>query len=191
MAPITGNVLVGTALLYVAPYGSAGEPMPADTIALGSAWGGNWVAMGGTQQGVKITVNPKTIDIMIEEQMTPAQVVVDTEDIRVDTTLSEDIIANMKLAYGGGTIVTQAPTVSLIGKTTLTLADSLDLLSVGFEARNSFGLFRRVYIPKVVSIATVATDYRRAAVQRLYPVTLRAICDPTLITIEEQTAPHS
>ena len=147
--------------------------------------------MGGTQQGVKLTKNPKTIDITIEEQMTPANVVVDTEDINVSTALSEDTLANMQIAYGGGTIVVQAPTSSLIGKSTLTLADSLSLLSVGFEAVNSFGYWRRVYIPKVVSTAQVDTSYRRAAQLRLYPVMLRAICDPTLIEIIDQTAPHS
>jgi hypothetical protein len=95
----------------------------------------------------------------------------------------------MKLAYGGGTIVTQAATGSLIGKSTLTLSDTLDTLSVGFEAINAFGYWRRVYVPKVISAASVDTNYRRAAVQRLYPVTLSAICDPTLITLADQTAP--
>jgi hypothetical protein len=189
----TGNVIVGAAQMYFAPWGEAtvgeGEPMPADTVPLGTPWGGNWVAIGGTEQGVKFTANPKIVKLMIEEQRTPADVVVDTEDVTVITTLSEDTLANMKLAYGGGAIVTQAATGTVIGKSTLTLSDTLDTLSVGFEAVNAFGYFRRVYVPKVISAASVDTTYRRAAKQRLYPVTLSAICDPTLIVIVDQTAP--
>jgi hypothetical protein len=190
MTVTVGNVIVGLAQLYVAPYGASGEPAPADTVAKGAPWGGNWVAMGGTSQGVAITMAPKTVDITIEEQMTPADVVIDTMDISVKVTLSEDVIASMQLAYGGGGVITtQAATGTLIGKTTLTLADSLANLSVGFEATNSFGYWRRVYIPKIVSVASVETSYRRAKAQRMYPVTLRAICDPSLIDVVDQTAP--
>lgn len=195
MAPNLTQVMVGEAQLYYAPFGEAtpgqGEPMPADTVALGTSWGGNWVAIGGTLEGVKLSKNPKTVDIRIEEQSPPADVVIDTQDISVMTTLSEEAVTNMKLAYGGGVITTQAPTTSLIGKSTLVLSDVLDLLSVGFEGINPEGFWVRAYIPKVVSAAQVDTSFRRAAQQRLWPVTLRAICPVSQIQVVEMTAAHT
>ncbi len=192
MAINTGNVMVGVAQLYVAPFGQATpgepEPMVANSVLLGTAWGGNWVAMGATEQGVKVTVAPKTTDILVEEQMTPALVTVDSMDISVATTFSEDTLANMKIAYGGGAITTVAPGVGVPGTSELALADSLELLSVGFEGVNPFGFYRRYYLPKVVSVASVDTSYRRAAAARLYPVNLRAICDPATIAVIDMTA---
>lgn len=185
----TDNVLVGEAQLYVAPYGSGGEPLPnMDTVLLGTPWGGNWVAMGGTMQGVKFSKNPKTVDIRIEEQSPPVNVLIDTQDISVMTSLSEDTIANMKVAYGGGIITTVAAASGVVGKSKLVLSDTLDKLSIGFEGQDSAGFYRRVYIPKVISAAQVDTEYRRAAQQRLYPTTFRAICAVNLIQIVEMTA---
>jgi hypothetical protein len=163
----------------------------ANGISLGQAWGGNWVAVGATNEGVTFAVDAKTNDIDVEEQMTPVLVTIDSEDISVSFTSAEDIVANMQLAYGTGSVLTQAATGSIIGKTTYTLGKTLNQYSVGFEAVNSFGLFRRVYIPLVVSAASkVETVYRRAKAERMYAVTLRALCDPTQIVITEQTAQY-
>lgn len=192
VAPNLTDVIVGAATMYWAPFGEAtpgqGEPLPADSVALGGTWGGNWTYIGGTMEGVKFSKNPKTVDIRIEEQSTPADVVIDTQDISVLTSLSEESVTNMKLAYGGGIITTQAPTGSLIGKQTLVLSDILDLLSVGFEGVNPEGFWVRVYVPKVVSAGQVDTSFRRAAQQRLWPATLRAICPVNQIEIVEMTA---
>lgn len=190
MTITTENVLVGIATLWYAPVDpiTGPEPMPADTIGEGVDWAGNWIAPGATDQGVKITKAPKTQDITIEEQGTPALVTIDSTDVSIDTSLAEDTLANMALAYGGGTITTVAAGASQVGKSTLTLADNLALLSVGFEGINVDGFWRRVYIPKVLSVASVDTTYRRAAAARLYPVTLRAICAPSDIVVVEKTA---
>jgi hypothetical protein len=194
MAITTTNVLVGTAQVWYAPFTppNTPEPAPADTIALGASWSGNWVAVGATDQGVTFSVDVKTNDILVEEQMTPALVTVDSEDISITFTSAEDVVANMLLAYGTGSSAVQAPTSSLIGKTTLTLGKTLNQFSVGFEGTNSFGLFRRVYIPRAVAGGTkVDTVYRRAKAERMYSVSFRALSDPTAIVITEQTAPHS
>ncbi len=46
-----------------------------------------------------------------------------------------------------------------------------------------------LYIPTVVSAGQVQTDYRRAASQRLYPLTLNAICPFNQITWTDLTSP--
>jgi hypothetical protein len=80
-------------------------------------------------------------------------------------------------------------TATLPATSILTLQDALEQVAVGFEALNSFGLCRRVYVPIAISAAKVNTSYRRAKGARLYPITIRAICPPNLITITDATAP--
>lgn len=185
VAPVLTNVIVGEATLYIAPANTA---MPADTVNLGAAWPVGWTYIGATDAGVTLTVNTNTQDITIEEQSTPALVTVTTKDVTVGFALAEDTVANMKTAYGGGTLTTQAAATGTIGKDTLVLSDTLDQLAVGFEGINPKGFFRRVYIPVAMSIASVATPYRRAAAKRMYPTTLRAICAPSSIQIVDMTA---
>ncbi len=185
MAVNTKNVLVGTAQLYIAPWATVPPALPAITVTV---WAPTWVPMGATEQGVKLTVARKTVDIMVEEQPTPAQVTTDTMTISITTSLAEDTIANMKVAYGGGTITAVAPSVTKTGTTTLTLALGLDKLTVAFQGVNAHGFTRRFYIPEVLSVASVDTSYRRAAAARLYPVKLRAICTPSDVMVVDKTA---
>lgn len=183
--PTTSNVIVGQATMYTAP---ANTTAPADTLADGATWLTPWVYSGATNEGVSFLVSSNTQDINIEEQSTPVMVLTTSKNIRIQATLSEDTLETMKLAYGGGTITTVAAATGVPGKKTLTLADPLDQLAVGFEGINPQGFFRRVYIPQVVSVADVTTAYRRAAGERLYAVELRAICPPSSIKIVDKTA---
>lgn len=183
--PTTANVLVGAATLYTAP---AGTSQPADTLADGATWLTPWVYAGATEEGVSLLVSTDTNDIRIEEQSTPVMVLVNAKNVRIQAALSEDTIDNMKLAYGGGSIATQAAASAVIGKKTLTLVDTLDQLAVGFEGVSPQGFFRRVYIPQVLSVADVTTAYRRAANNRAYQLELRAICPSSSIKIVDKTA---
>jgi hypothetical protein len=178
-------VLVGNATLYTAPVGTA---YPVDTIAAGVEWATPWVHSGGTEEGLSFAVGSDTADIRIEEQSTPVLVTMNTRNIRVLLALAEDTVKTMKLAFGGGTIVTTAPGTGVAGKETLTLSDTLDILACGFEGRSPAGLWRRVQIPKIISVADVTTVYRRAANNRSYAVELRAICAASDVKIVDQTA---
>jgi hypothetical protein len=53
---------------------------------------------------------------------------------------------------------------------------------------NQLGFARVLYIPVVVSAGQVQTAFRRAAQQRLYPLTLSAICPFNSITWTDLTA---
>lgn len=185
MAVTLTNVLTGQATLYTAPVGTA---YPADTVAEGVAWSSPWVHVGATEEGVSLAVGSDTVDIRIEEQSIPVDVLMNTRNIRVLCALSEDTVENMKLAYGGGTIASTAAAVGQPGKKTLTLSDTLDKLACGFEGVSPQGFWRRVRIPKIVSIADVTSAYRRAANNRAYAVELRAICAPSEIQIVDKTA---
>lgn len=183
------NVIVGVAQLFIAP---AGTPMISLGTAQGAPWGSPWVASGFTETGVTFNVDVKSNMIMVEEQVTPVAVTVTSTDVTIDVTFAEDTLVSMQQAYGGGVITSKAadttstPTVDAYS--TLTLSDSLEQVALGFEAVNAHGLWRRVYIPSVISGGKVKTDYLRAKSPRTYPATFTAICDPTLIQIFEATA---
>lgn len=183
---VTTNVLVGTANLFTAPSGTAAV---ADTIVAGDTWGSPWTYIGATEEGVTVAYNTTTGNITVEEQATPVLVVTTEVGFELRFALSEDTVESMKLAYGaGGSIATISGATGIAAKKRLTLSSSLTKLACGFEGVNAAGFPRRVYVPAVLSVGDVETRYRRAANNRAYPTVLRAICDPSLIKIDDWTA---
>ena len=96
-------------------------------------------------------------------------------DPRIEVTLAEDTLETMKLAYGGGTITTVAPTSTMPGYRELRIAEDIEHLTLGLEGINSKGSWRRVLWLDVLSVADVETSYRRAETQRLYACSFRLV----------------
>src|ERR1700689_4848176 len=183
----TTDVLYGTGILMTAPNPSlgVGATVPGDaSLGVGSAWRGlGWSYVGATEAGVTLTFNPTVQNIAIEEQPTPVGVAVNTADLTITCNLSEETLNHINLAWGNGasTAVTAAG-AGQPGKTVLTLSTSFATLSVALIGMNQLGFARVLYIPTVVSAGQVQTAFRRAAQQRLYPLTLTAICPYNSIT---------
>lgn len=183
--PNLTNIIVGMAKGYTSPVGTA---MPLDTVTFDTPWTTPWTYWGATDAGVQFNVNKNTTEHHIEEQSNPALVTVESSQFQVVTTLAEDTLETMKLAYGGGTLTTQAAATGTIGKKTLTLSDTLQQLALGFEGLGPEGFWRRVSIPVVIAAGQVGTPYRRSNGKRVYPVTFSAICAPSQVKIDEMTA---
>lgn len=184
----TTNVVYGAGILFTAATGTA---VPSDqNLGVGSAWTGlGWAYVGATEAGVTVTFNPTTQNIMVEEQPTPVGVAVNTADLQVTTSLSEETLANVNLAYGNcGSIAVTPPGAGQPGKSVLTLSTNFTSVAVAVVGKNLYGFARVVYIPTVVSAGQVQTAYRRAAQQRIYPLTLSAICPFNQITYTDLTA---
>lgn len=180
---VTTNVLVGGAKLFTAPASTA---MPANTVALDAAWPAGWVYPGATDGGTAFNVAKSTQDRMIDEQSVPVGVDVVSTDISIATTLAEDTIENIKLAYGSGLLTVNAGATP--PNKVYTFDDPLDQYAVGFEGINTFGKPRRFYLPIAVAVVGgTPTNYTRVASKRLYAVTFRAICLPTLCSITDVT----
>lgn len=192
---VRANVLRGQAALWIAPF-NATTPvtLPQDTLALGGDWAvpvtGNvlWKPVGATESGVTMRFTRETTDITIEEQVNPVDVATNTLDPRIEATLSEDTLETMTTAYGGGTIATVAKTPTNPGTATLAIASELTHLTLGMEAVNSKGFWRRVLFPDVLSVAEVETSYRRAETQRLYAVSFRMVNPLSELIVKEMTA---
>lgn len=184
----TTNVLYGVGILFTAIVGT---PVPSDqNLGVASAWTGlGWGYVGGTEAGVTVTFNPTTQDLNIEEQPTPVAVAVNTATLQITANLSEETLTNVNLAWGnGGTIAITPPGAGQPGKSVLTLSTNFAQMAVALIGRNQLGFARVLEIPAVVSAGQVQTAYRRAAQQRLYPLTLSAVCPFNQISWTDLTA---
>jgi hypothetical protein len=189
----TVDVLFGTGILFTAPNPTpgVGATLPSDAnLGVGSSWLGlGWSYVGATEAGVTQTYNPTTQNINIEEQPTPVGVAVNTADLQFTCNLSEETLANINLAYGNsGSIATTPAGAGQPGKSVLTLSTTFATLSAALVAKNAFGFATVLSVPVVVSAGQVQTAFRRAAQQRLYPLTLSAICPFSSISFIELTA---
>lgn len=185
----TGNVLFGVGYLWTATYGNA---LPAD-VNLGDStqWLlSNWSYVGSTDQGVTLTFNPSMSNLQIEEQVTPIASLVSTATYQVTTSLAEETLNNINLAYGNGGVLTQTAANSgsnQPAKTVLNLSSTFKNLAVAVLGSNQNGYPRVFYVPKVNSAGQVQTAFRRAADKRMYPLTLNALCDLSLIQVIDIT----
>lgn len=186
------NVITGMAAMYLAPFSSTTPAiLPADTVALGGTWPTTpqpWTAIGATEDGVTLGFRRNTQDQTVEEQVTPVGVETTDADLRCEVTLSEDTMDVLRISFGGGTVTTTAAATGVIGKKILVLATDLTHFALGFEAKNTFGFFRRLLIPNIVSIADISTPFRRAAGPRRYKASFRCLVPLENVTIMEKTA---
>jgi hypothetical protein len=171
----TQEVLFGNGYLWTSPFGTA---LPAD-VDLGdfSKWTG-WTYTGGTDQGVQVQFSPNMNDIQIEETPIPVASLVQTATFQISTSMAEETLNNINLAYGGGgSIATQSQGTGVPGKKTLTLSSNFASLACAILAKNDLGFPRVFYIPKINSAGQVQTNFRRAADKRMYPITLNSLTD--------------
>jgi hypothetical protein len=184
----TTNVLYGIGILFTATVGTS---VPSDqNLGVATAWTGlGWAYVGGTEAGVTVTFNPTTQDLNIEEQPTPVAVAVSTATLQVTCSLSEETLQNVNMAWGnGGSIAVTPAGAGQPGKSVLTLSTNFTQMACALIGRNQLGYARVLSIPQVMSAGQVQTAYRRAAQQRLYPLTLNTICPFNQITWTDLTA---
>lgn len=185
---VTNNVLYGVGILFTAIPGTA---LPSDqNLGVASAWTSlGWAYVGATEAGVTVTFNPSTQDINIEEQPTPVAVIVSTATLQVTCSLSEETLTNVNMAWGnGGSIAVTPAGAGQPGKSVLTLSTNFAAMAAAVIGKNQQGYARVLSIPQVMSAGQVQTAYRRAAQQRLYPMTLNATCPFNQITWSDLTA---
>jgi len=175
----TTLALIGVSYLWTAPGDTA---KPATSIAYGGAMGGAWTYVGGTQEGVSFS---REIDVnrhYWEEQLAPVKNTPGQGTVSVSCNLGEATMQNLKLAFGSGALTTAS------GITTLTLSETLDTIAVVLDGVNPQGLFRRIYIPRANSVASLEVAGRRTEELTYYPLTLESVCRLNEIVIDNDDA---
>ena len=185
----TTNVIYGTGILFTATVGTS---VPSDAnLGVGSAWTGlGWAYVGALLDGGTVTFAPTTQDISIEEQPTPVGVAITTANLTFTANMSEETLANVNLAWGNaGSIAVTAAGAGQPGKSVLTLSTNFQQVAVALVGKNASGYAGVLQVPTMISAGQVQTAYRRAAQQRVYPLTLNSICPFSSITWSYLTAP--
>lgn len=173
------NVKIGNALGWYAPYITPGTAtLPANSVALWGAWGGNWVEAGATEESYQTNVTDTVESHRIEEQTTPVFISTTSRDFVISAQLAEDTLQTLALAWGG-TITTST------NSDDFKFSSEVGVWSFGLEMSNLLGLARRIYIPKAVVNSAGATAFRRSASKRLYPLTITPICQPEEIIVRD------
>ena len=190
----TTNVVYGVGIMMYAPPASTtlGATVPGDAnLGVSSSWTGlGWSYIGAVLDGVTLTYAPTTQDINIEEQPTPVGVAVSTANLTLTANMSEETLGNVNLAWGNsGTITPTSAGAGQPGKNVLTLSTTFQQVSVAVIGKNRFGFASVLYIPFMLSAGQVQTAYRRAAQQRVYPLTFNSVCAFNQITWTELTNP--
>ena len=162
--------------------------VPADTATLGAAWPSPWTPVGATESGLAFDFKRTVDNIMIDEQVTPVDSRTKSLAFTINITLSEDTIATMLLAYGGGGITTIPASSGVAGVQVLQVATDLTYFSFGFEGVNAYGRARRVMVPITVSNGNAKTTYQRAKKQREYATVFESLVAPELVVIRDVTA---
>lgn len=191
------NVIRGVAAIWTRPQDDTAA-LPSNTLPLGGDWADNvlgniaWKSIGASESGATVRFSRATNDISIEEQLNPVDIATTSIDPRIEVTLSEDTLETMKLAYGGGTITTVAPTSTVPGYRELTITEDIEHLTLGLEGENTktpansnVRQWRRILWLDVLSVADVETSYRRAETQRLYAVSFRLVSPINQMLIRE------
>lgn len=179
------NVLVGSANFYLGPKNQA---PPAESLPFDEAWLAPWSFAGLSHDGLTLQVDKKEKRHMVDELDTPAVITVESTSMKVLFKFAESTLENMKYATGGGTITTTAAGTGVIGKKQLKLTTSLETIAVGFEGLNPQGFYRRIVIPRVVSVGKMKTEWDRSKNKQVYSAEFESICSAEEIYIVDKTA---
>jgi len=177
--------MVGDGALFVGPEGQA---VVADSVGLFAGWDAPWVHPGLTNEGVNASFERDLTFHRVEEQSAPALVTVNESTFSLATALVEDVLDNLKTAMGGGALSKVAAATGVIGKTSFNPSDQLDVVAVGFEAKNTFGFFRRMHLPRAVATGSVEMAHRRSESKRMFGASFQSISAMPDISVVDKTA---
>ncbi|MGH8571195.1 MAG: hypothetical protein ACREX8_01290, partial [Gammaproteobacteria bacterium] len=109
MAVTATNLILGPGSLYTGVFGVA---EPADT-AVASPPGAGWTDVGGTSDGVTLTVNQEFTELAVDQIVDVPGRRLTKRDMTIGTNLAEPTLDNLVVAMNGGTTATGAGFKSL------------------------------------------------------------------------------
>jgi hypothetical protein len=100
MAVNTANLIQGPATLY---SGAFGATEPADSAVNSTPAASAWTDLGGTQDGVKLSVDQTYGELEVDQITVRVGSRLTKADFTVETSLAEPTLANLSLVLNGGT----------------------------------------------------------------------------------------
>ena len=155
------DVLIGTGVLYVAAKGTA---FPGDSG--GGAWDANpsgWSDVGFSEDGWTLEYDKTFEDIMVAEEIDPIKSVKSAQEIRLTGTLAQASLANIKEAFGGGTI-TENDTDFASGFDSLVppATDGFTEKALLLVTEGPSGAIRHLQIPRAINVGAFSMAQQKA-----------------------------
>lgn len=165
MAVTTTNLIMGPATLYLGAFGAT---EPADTDVNTTPPASTWTDVGGTQDGVKITIDQTYTPLEVDQIVDVPGSRLTKRAVMVETNLAEPTLENLKLLLNDGTAASGAGYKSLepIYASSATQPTYRALLLDGYAPTQ---LRRRLIVRKVLSTEKVESTYKKDS-QTLFTV---------------------
>lgn len=169
------NVIAGSALLYLAPKGTALPSLLTHPIN----WAGaSFDTIGYTSTGVQLIYTPTFKDITVDEEMSPVNQILSAEKAEVKVDLAEATIQNLQKVITGSTLTPAGGGRQILTFGSPTQAQVTEWV-LGFEGPSPEGSDTAVGILyRVKNTAAVTIHYQRAD-KVVYSVTWTALADST------------
>lgn len=177
-----GNVLVGIGYVYLAPKDTVNV---ADTVEEPAS---PWVYIGYTEDGVDFDATRKEVMHRVDEESNPLFVTITDAETKFVASLAESTLANWKTAFGGGTITVTAATTGVPGTRKFNFSDEVTELALILQGKSPEGFWRRVFVPRIISVGKIKQEYNRSKKKQLLAVELQAVCPVRDIVAADKTA---
>lgn len=167
MSVTTANLILGPATLYQGAFGAA-EPADTNVAVNGTPATSAWGDMGGTQDGVTLSVDQTYTALECDQIVDRAGSRLTKRELMLETSLAEATLENLSVTLNGSTTASGAgyKTLEPLFASSATQPNYTALLFDGWGA-NSFR--RRVILRKTLSTDAVAMAYTKDK-QTLYKV---------------------
>lgn len=194
MSGTAANVLVGSAVLKIAPKGTV---IPAFDGTNPIVWNVAFKDVGYTEDGCEVGYNPTFKDIEVDEEMAPVQTILTAEKGSISAKLAEATIANMNNAISASSVTTAAATLTKSGYSLLKVGSGAPVeVVVGLEGVNPQGRPRIIIGYRAIAIANVQMAFKKTD-KIVIPVEFRLLADSgraagdRLFGVYDDTAPHT
>lgn len=168
MAVTATNLTMGPGTLY---HGAFAAAEPADTAVNVTPAASGWTDVGGTMDGVKLTIDQKYTELEVDQVVDVPGRRLTKRDLQLETSMAEPTLANLTLALNAGTPATGSGFASMepVFGTSATQPTYCALILDGYIG----DLRRRIIVRKALSTDKVETAYMKDK-QTVFKVTFSA-----------------
>jgi hypothetical protein len=170
MAVSVTNLTMGPGEIYWGEYGAT-EPADADVSNRipDTSVSGEWTDLGGTNGGVTLELSLDYTELEVDQIVDIVGRRLTKREMKINTSLAETTLENLRLANNGGTITTGSGFKSFAPKmdTSAATPEYIALIFDGVNGDNSRR--RRVIARRVLSVAGIGQEYSKDS-QTLFPV---------------------
>lgn len=158
MAVTATNIVQGPATLYSGAFGAA---EPADTAVNTTPAASSWTDVGGTQEGVKLSIDQTYVELEVDQIVDRVGSRLTKRDFTVGTSLAEPTLENLSLVMNGGTAASGAGYKNL-EPSFASSATQPTYKSLLFDGWAPGGVYtRRCIVRKVLSVKATEIGYTK------------------------------